>query len=323
MNDKIQAQLTITIDVESDCGQGWQRPLPLTFENVLRGIPEILHPLFCEYSAKPTYLVSAEVLENERCVKILSSLEGKYELGTHLHGEFLEPHKTFRPSENGYFRSSDFPGSYPKEIELGKLSNLTELFKSSFGKAPHSYRAGRFGLGENTISHLESLGYLIDTSVVPFASWAHVGGPDFKVTPKQPYFVNHDNFLKSGNSHLLEVPVTVCAPMMYLGKHLSRVPILRRLGTPVWFRPTYSSVRKMKKVIDYYLQSYPNGTVLNMMFHSMEVIPGASPYYKTEKGCEAFLRRIESIISYCQSLGIQFATLKEIYDTFHSKYWGK
>jgi len=54
--------------------------------------------------------------------------------------------------------TSEIQSSYSQEIEFEKLKNLTDLFINKFGHRPTSFRAGRFGAGNNTISALENLG---------------------------------------------------------------------------------------------------------------------------------------------------------------------
>src|SRR5689334_6783695 len=87
--------LAISIDVEPDCTKSWQYSTPLSFSGVNKGIKEILHPLFQTTNVPPTYLINNVVLENEFSVDILKELKGSFELGTHLHPEFIEPDKRF------------------------------------------------------------------------------------------------------------------------------------------------------------------------------------------------------------------------------------
>src|SRR5215813_10875267 len=83
--------LCISIDCECDKGPGWLTQKPLSFAGVSLGIRERLQPLFVLRRAKPTYLLSPEVLRDSNCVEALMTLNGDAEFGTHLHGEFAEP----------------------------------------------------------------------------------------------------------------------------------------------------------------------------------------------------------------------------------------
>ena len=74
------------------------------------------------------------------------------------------------------------------------------------------------------------------------------------------------------------------------------------------------SVFEMKKLIDEFIKKNPNSTVLNMMFHSMEIIPNASPYVRSKKGQGKFLKKLKSIFEYLKTLGFESKTLTEIYN---------
>jgi len=133
--------MTISLDTECDKGDGWAVRQPLSFRNVLEGVPERLQPLFDAHGIKATYLLSPEVLQNEACAALVQALKGQAELGAHLHAEFISPHDAPRTDNTHAFQSD-----YPPEVERAKLENLTRLFQDRLGKAPTSFRAGRFGI---------------------------------------------------------------------------------------------------------------------------------------------------------------------------------
>ena len=56
--------LCVSIDCECDKGPGWRTRRPLTYEGVIVGIRERLHPLFRSFGARPTYLLSPELLRD-------------------------------------------------------------------------------------------------------------------------------------------------------------------------------------------------------------------------------------------------------------------
>ncbi len=120
--------LIISLDTECDKGPGWKVRQPLSFKNIIEGVPERLQPLFEEFGIKPTYLLSPEVLKNDECVSLFQSLDGSVELGTHLHAEFIEPEATPLADKTDAFQSDFTP-----EVEFEKLRNLTGLFADRFG----------------------------------------------------------------------------------------------------------------------------------------------------------------------------------------------
>ncbi|GAG34500.1 unnamed protein product, partial [marine sediment metagenome] len=162
----------ITIDTEPDCDIHWKRSDPLTFESVLSGIPNILRPLWDKYNIKPVYFVSPEVVQNDDCCRVLrQEIQFGAEIGTHLHGEYIEPRKKYESSAGT--PSDEFPCfAYSREIELIKIKNLTELIAEKLGIRPVSYRAARYGADLDTLKSLEELDYKVDSSVTPEIDWS-------------------------------------------------------------------------------------------------------------------------------------------------------
>ena len=313
----------ITIDTECDKGKNWQVRHPLSFESVLKGIPEILQPLFEKYFIKPTYLLSPEVILDNACISMFNSLSSDFELGTHLHGEFIAPYKLSNPTI-----TSDFQCYYPEQIEREKLKNLTEIFKEKFGYNPKSFRAGRFGASSRTIKILEKLEYLVDSSVTPYTKWSDQKGEvDFLNAPVFPYFPFYDDITKPGNSRILEVPVTIFPRFLnpkfgeyfsFLKKRRITKRIYKRFFGTIWLRPTWFSVSEMIYLIHKVyrfnkLNEFNKPIVLNMMFHSVEVIPDASPYNKILEDIQFFLKKLERIFIFLKKIGAESVTLKELY----------
>ncbi|MBA7507587.1 hypothetical protein ES706_06307 [subsurface metagenome] len=319
--------LVITIDTEIDKSPDWRVSANETFLSVLDGIPKKLTPLFNQFGARPTYLLSSEVIENKDCVSLLRSI-ANCELGTHLHGDLVEPQRKVYKLANT--RTSAMQNSYPSEIEYQKLKNLTNLFIEKFGFSPSSFRAGRFAAGNNTITLLQELGYLVDSSVTPGVDWNFPEGrANFLGAKEQPYFPSKENLLEEGNSTVLEVPVSIFTPRFkkhfYALDKLKGLKLVSAIINTIlptrWLRPSLQSSSGMLGVIAKMIKRYGvnNAIVLNMMFHSMEVIPNASPYTKTEDECQALLKRIEAVLEYCATNNFTFATLSELYPVFCQK----
>ncbi|KPK56665.1 MAG: hypothetical protein AMJ84_00750 [Acidithiobacillales bacterium SM23_46] len=287
---------TITIDTECDHDPNWARSRPLRFDSVTVGLPERLQPVFREAGAVPTYLLTVEVMEDASSVHALRSLQGEHELGTHLHSAFIEPEKKF--FDYAGIDSPDFQCHCGPEVEYQKLRNLSDLFERCFGYRPRSFRAGRYGAGANTISSLERLGYDIDTSVTPYIRWRHPDGDvDYRDAPEQPYYPAPGTLTRVADSvgtSVLEIPVTM-RPRLIRG--------------PRWLRPWFSSVETMKDIVHYQLRRHRDRqvVVLNMMFHSMEIIAKASPYPQTEGDVQRFLDDLAAFLDWCRSCGFVFA----------------
>ena len=305
MTAAARAVLCVSIDCECDKGPAWRTRRPLAFDGVHVGIAERLHPLFQRFGAKPTYLLSPELLRDARSVERLASLEG-CELGTHLHGELAEP-GAFEPDVTNAVQRD-----YPPEIEKAKLTWLTEAFRTAFGRAPRSFRAGRFGIGGNTVPILDALGYAVESSVTPHVDWSDVSpGLSFVGAPTQPYHPDPRAPATPGDAQLLEVPVTV------LPSALARVPLLGKHVEHRWLRPTRNSGDALVSIARDALEAERRREagrpiVLNAMFHNVEVVAGASPYASSEVEAQRIVERVGALLEYCKGEGIPCVGLGDV-----------
>lgn len=294
--------LVVSIDTECDKGPRWQTQQPLRFDSVRRGIPEKLMPLFESFGVKPTFLLSPEVMRDDASCEILSGIEN-CELGTHLHGEFIEPQADWDSTITSVAQLT-----YSPEVEQQKLENLTHLFEQKFSRSPLCFRAGRFGLGVRTLDFLSTLGYRVDSSVTPF--WRHdFGGGhinNFWGAPTFPYFPAERDARKTGNLKILEVPVTIVNPLFikwpgWILRRLNersllvkKIPLRLGFQNPktLWLRPQRSTDVEMIEVAHLAIEHTPvkQPVLLNMMYHNVEVFPGASPYAATESDVDNILQ---------------------------------
>ena len=314
----------VTIDTEVDRSVDWSISDPVEFSSVLSGISARLTPLFERHGVRPTYMLSAEVIEHSASVDILKSLPNA-ELATHLHGETVNS-KTPVESRAGQFMQ-EIQCSLSKDIEFNKLKLITDLFTSKFGYPPRSFRAGRFGIGRNTLALLSELGYEFDTSVTPGIDWnLREGRSDHSKAPTTPYFGDRNEFNRAGSLSILELPVTIrpahrkLSKIADLFKVLDRRPfrkILHPLRIRRWMRPHWSSSEEMIDLVRRGLDESAgtdDTVVLNMMFHSMEIMAGKSPYTQTESEVNQYLDDIDRVFEFAYRSGCKFATLSEAGD---------
>ncbi len=302
-----RAYLCVSIDTECDKGNGWRLRRPVSFDGVSDGVVRRLQPLFERFGAKPTYLLSPEVLRDEACVEVFRRLAPACELGTHLHGEFAEP-GAHMPDI-----TSAFQRDYTPEIERKKLTYLTDLFVRAFGHQPQSFRAGRFGIGRASIGILESLGYAVESSVTPHMDWTSSGAPGlaFLDAPTQPYRPDRSDPGRPGNADLLEVPVTIRRRL------LNSVPGIGRRIDPRWLRPTSCTeaaiVRLAEDAIADARRAAPERpAILNAMFHNVEVVPHMSPYAATEEQARGILDRVRALLAFAHREGIAVVGLGDV-----------
>ena len=303
---KSKVILIISIDTECDKGPNWEVKYPLRFLSVTHGIPNLLTPLFKKYGIKPTYLLSPEVMKDKESVHVLSFLE-HCELGTHLHGEFISPDE-----ELGACRTDTPQLLYSPEVEREKLVNLTNLFEKRFGYRPRSFRAGRFGISRFTLKFLEELGYWVDSSITPFRSHNFGNGlvSDHWGAPLEPYFPSLADPRVPGNLSILEVPVTIIIPQIarcpaWALRTIGRFGRIRRLivkrfGPPRWLRPLRGTPTELIATAEAVISAWKGKgpPILNIMFHSVEVIPGANPYTKTQKDVDYLLDSLNQLFEH-------------------------
>ncbi len=302
-----RAYLCVSIDTECDKGKAWLSRKPMAFDGVHDGVVERLHPLFARRGAKPTYLLSPEVIRDPRCAEALRKIEGSCELGTHLHGEYAEP-GAFEPD-----LTKDFQRDYTPEVERAKMTYLTDLFIRAFGYQPRSFRAGRFGIGPASVPILESLGYSVESSVTPHMDWSDVGarGLAFMSAPTQPYRPDHEDPGRPGFANLLEVPVTIKKRL------LNALPCIGRRFEPRWLRPTRGTAEALVRVAEDEIADARRAApgrpvILNAMFHNVEVVPGTSPYAADEGAARAILARLDALLAFAERESISVIGLGDV-----------
>ena len=142
--------------------------------------------MFDEYGILPTYLVSFPVASSDEAMKTLKSIldDGRCEIGCHLH-----PWNT-PPMKEEMTNTSTMLSNLPYELQLEKLVHLTDFLDHRTGQRPRSFRAGRWGLNNETVRALLAYDYGVDSSVTPLVSWKVYGGPVFDEMPFIPFMMH-------------------------------------------------------------------------------------------------------------------------------------
>lgn len=162
--------------------------------------------IFETYGITPTYVIDYPVASQPDGVKPLKEIQdsGSALIGAHLHPWVNPPHDEEICPFNSY------PGNLPRNLEAAKLQILTNEIGNNFGIPPLIYKAGRYGVGQNTASIIEEQGYEVDVSVCPPIDYREDGGPDFSLYAPEPYWFGK-------NRHLLEIPISG-ASIGYMGR---------------------------------------------------------------------------------------------------------
>ena len=314
----------ITIDTEGD--NQWDHGRDLSVHNI-KYVPRF-QELCNKYSIKPTYLVTSEVCNDPFSREIFSlyNREQQAEIGAHLHSWTTPPFV----DEDG-FRENDpehaFASELPVELLNSKIRNLTGQIENSFGKRPTSFRSGRYGFNIHVAKSLLDYGYLVDSSVTPFVSWASQkglhhgqGGPDFISSPPFPYEY------KFQEGSITEIPITTLPTRFplnrnrrlaeYYFRNVNNNLLLRGLrkifysNQPDWLRPTpEADIALFRTLINE--ADRLKLPFITMMFHSSELMPGCSKYRPDKNSIEELYVLLEDLFILLKVREIGSATLTE------------
>jgi hypothetical protein len=302
-----RAYLCVSIDTESDKARGHSARHPMAFEGITDGVVKRLHPLFERFGARPTYLLSPEVLRHPASVETFRRLAPSCELGTLLHGEYADP-EPVEPS-----RIREFQRDYTPDVERRKLTYLTDLFIHAFGHQPQSFRAGRFGIGPASLGILAALGYAVDSSVTPHVEGPSSGAPglSFRDASSQPYRPDPCDPGRPGHSPVLEVPVTIRR------RFLSSLPLVGRRAGARWLRPTTGSAEALVRIAEDELASARRSSptrpvILNAMLQNVDVVSWASPRASNEEESRAILDRLRALLAFARREAIAVVGLGDV-----------
>jgi hypothetical protein len=305
-------QLAVVVDTEEEFD--WRSPFAR--HNVAtRSIAAqpLAHRIYDRWGVVPTYVVDYPVAADPAARDLLGRLraEGRAEIGAHLHPWVCPPHEEELTAFNSYHCN------LPADLERAKIETLTETVEAAFGARPTVFKAGRYGFGRSTAVTLAELGYQVDCSFVPHASFEADGGPSYHGTPDRPFWLD-------AQRQLLEVPMT-SGFIGAFGSMGGRLPALfdsprsRRLRVPGLLARTglvarsaltpegvsaAEQIRLIKALIG------RGHSFFTLSYHSPSLAPGNTAYVRSEAELDVFLERIDTVLRvFAEELGGQFTTL--------------
>ena len=316
--------LLFTIDVEEDMPD-WMITDPITVGNV-EALPRLAR-LCAELGVRPTYLCTYPVVTERSSARILRRLHaaGDCEIGTHLHPWNTPPYQGI-PGRSGDERQTVFYAhDLGPERFRAKLETLHAAVSGLTGEVPLSFRSGRFGIDTATLCEVVAAGYRVDSSVTPLEDHATAdGGHDFRRAPQNPYRPHAEDFLRSGELPIVEIPVSVGFTrrissilrnaFLYVPKRMRLRGLLSRdyLGVVdfAWLYPGRFDEELMTRVASVLVEG--GSPVLNVFLHSSELVPGKSKRIRSEADVEEVLRRVRALLVHClEQYGARSATLSE------------
>ena len=316
-------KLLVVVDTEEEFD--WGKPLSRSETRV----DHIRHQgraqnIFERYGIVPTYVVDYPVASQERGFRLLREWlgDGKCRIGAHLH-PWVNP-----PFEEELSPRNSYPGNLPPALEKAKLARLTEIIEANFRYRPSVYRAGRYGIGAASGAILAALGYVVDTSVVPFTDFRSDGGPDFSGFDAAPFWLE-------STQQVLELPLTVAwhghlnsfgktlqpSLMSTVGLQLHLPGVFARLGLLERIRltPEGNGFAELKRLTDSSLAAGRKLFVFS--YHSPSVVAGNTPYVRDEAELRRFLRVIDEYCAYfCGACGGEGSTLDDVRALYGSDF---
>jgi len=191
----------------------------------------------------------------------------------------------------------------PVQLQLEKLRSLTDRLEQTFGFRPSAFRAGRYGLGRETVGPLLQCGYRVDSSVSPFIDLRPTDeGPTFVGAPMNAYRLAPGRDLRdhAPDGGLVEIPLSYgfnrapfslwdpvrrgleAAPLRWLrlAGVAARAGLLKRLT----LSPEVATVADMLTLSRRLLEQGVRH--LHLTWHSPTLRPGLSPFADSEADVE-------------------------------------
>ncbi len=288
--------LLVVIDTEEEFE--WDAPFDRSSTSVANiGYQHLAQSVFAAAGIVPTYAIDYPVATTPSSVAILAAWQaaGACEIGAHLH-PWVNP-----PDEETVSARNSFASNLPPDLMRRKLAVLRDAIAANFGSPPLVYKAGRYGIGAETPGILHRLGFIADASVVPHLDSSDQAGPDFRGLPDQPFMTTDG---------IAELPLSVhfvgraAASGPRLFPILSRFERYRapglasRLGLLERLRlsPEDHSFTDMKRQTEAALAR--GNRYFMLTYHSSSLMPGGSPYARTEAARDALLDALTKYIGF-------------------------
>lgn len=294
-------RFTIFVDTEEEFD--WTQPFSREERSVTAtaAIPEATRR-FANAGAALTFLVDHPIATDPASVAAIGEA---LDVGTSAVGSQLHPWVN-PPFDEAVDVVNSYPGNLPVALEAAKLDALGAAITAAFGTAPRIYRAGRYGLGPNTLRLLAERGYAIDSSMRSRFDYRRQGGPDFSG-------IGNDAFVTTPG--VVELPLTTVdtgalrslGPALY--RRAARVPhgpgmlartgLLNRVALTPEGIPVAEALEAVRVVVG---EGLP---LLNFSFHSPTLVAGHTPYARDAADVAAFWAWWDAVLGLLARLGVR------------------
>ena len=297
----------VTVDVEEEFD--WNRPLARENRGVaaMTAFPEA-HRRFVDEGVGLACMVDYPVAADPAANSILARVveDGRSEIGAQLHAWVTPPY------DEALTAANSFPGNLPPALEAAKIDRMTAALTQAFGRPPRAYRAGRYGIGPDTLRLLAGRGYRIDSSMRARYDYRSGGGPDAGA-------IGCSAFRRDG---MIELPLTTIytgaarrfGPLLHTAAGriahgrgaLARSGLLSRVALTPEDMPIADALEAV---------SVAEGEGLPLLvfsFHSPSLSPGHTPYVRDAGDLRQFVEWWDTMFAHLRRLGIASTTLDEV-----------
>jgi hypothetical protein len=257
--------------------------------------------IFDTHGIVPNYVIDYPIASQDIAIGPLKTFADSRRavIGAHLHPWVSPPYTEEVNTRNSY------PCNLPAALEAEKLARLTERIEASFGTRPRTYLAGRYGFGANTASILEELGYEVDISPAVPIDFSADGGPDYSGYTSHPYWFGerrrllglpgtggYVGWLRGGGTALYRAATRPAMRRFGVAGVCARLRLMERIR----LSPEDYSEPEMRRLTRALLSD--GVRVFVFSFHSPSVMPGGTPYVRTESELARFLDKCRRYFSF-------------------------
>ena len=300
----------VLVDTEEEFD--WNAPLTRDAHGVsaIAALPAA-HRRFADHGVPLTYMVDYPIATDAYAIATLAGVleDGVSAVGTQLH-PWVNP-----PFDEALTPSNSYAGSLPEQLEAAKIDVLTDAIAAGTGTRPIAYRAGRYGIGPNTLRLLAERGYRIDSSMRSGYAYSGDGGPDFAE-------IGNAAFRTGPDAQLVELPLTTIHTGWLrdggtrLYRALGAVPkgrgLFARAGllSRVALTPEDMPLRDALEAIA--VATGEGLRLLNFAFHSPSLAPGHTPYVRDAADLARFYAWWDAVLTDLARRGVQAASLEDV-----------
>ncbi len=215
------------------------------------GLPSLLD-LFAKHDTKATFYFTGEITEMfPESIEIV--IDHDHEVG--CHGFDHTPDRAF--------------DNLPYDEQVKELKRAKETIEDIAGRI-RSFRAPMLRINEDTVRALEATGFTSDSSIcsqrfdgpLTFGSRKKL---KWLFAPRKPYFLSYNSLIRSGNSNILEIPISAV--------------IIPFIGTTMRIFPKL--IRIVQKFI--FVESKRTGKPVVFLFHPNECLDVDSDVITTRR----------------------------------------